>query len=200
MNRTPISSSELRKLFQKDFPEIYELAKSNDFKGFHSELNRILKSSIQKPSSKFLLLLAEREGSVVHDLPSGTDVTLSTLSYLFHFFNGAYHSEGFLDGALDIYATLHAVDKETRHPSRRIVLCWMARWPKGTDSTVLRHRAANKELRTTLLYATLSGFYNLRKLNCLIKKIISIWKRRKLQNSWCRPCWLSCRLSPRPLG
>ena len=157
MNRTPISSSELRKLFQKDFPEIYELAKSNDLKGFHSELNRILKSSIQKPSSKFLLLLAEREGSVVHDLPSGTDVTLSTLSYLFRFLNGAYHSEGFLDGALDIYATLHAVDKETRHPSRRTVLCWMARWPKGTDSTVLRHRAANKERIISYLIERISS-------------------------------------------
>ncbi len=145
MNRTPISSSELRKLFQKDFPEIYELASSNDFKGFHSELHRILQSSLPKPSSRFLLTLAEKEGTVVHDLPSGTDITLSTLSYLYHFLNANKGSEQFFEGALDIFFTLHALDREHQMPSKRTVSRWMARWPKGTDSTVLKHREANKQ-------------------------------------------------------
>ncbi len=144
MNRTPISSSELRKLFQKDFPEIYELASSNDFKGFHSELHRILQSSSQKPFSQFLLTLAENEGSVVHDLPSGTDITLSTLSYLYRFLKEDKNSEQFSDGALDIFFTLHALERERLKPSRRTVLHWMARWPNGTDIAVLEHREANK--------------------------------------------------------
>ena len=147
MNRTPISSSELRKLFQKDFPEIYELASSNDFKEI----------SLQKTSSQFLLSLAEKEGTVVHDLPSGTDVTLSTLSYLYRFLNADKDSEQFFDGALDIYFTLHALDRARKMPSRSTVHHWMSRWPKGTDSTVLNHREDNKQRIITHLVERISA-------------------------------------------
>lgn len=145
MNLISISSSELRRLFQKDLPKIYELAFGYDFKGFLSELQRISRTSRQKNSSQFLLNLLEKEGTVVHDLPSGTDVSLSSLLYLYRFLNGDDEAETFLDGALDIYLTLHTLSRERCLPSQRTILRWMSRWPNGNDSTVLSHREANKQ-------------------------------------------------------
>ncbi len=145
MNRIKISSSQLRKLFQKDFREIYELAISNDFKGFHSQLCHTLQSSNHKPSSAFLLTMARREGNIIHDLPSEKNLTLSTLLYLYQFLNRHEGSDTFLDGALDIYHSLHSLDSPSNMPTKRKVQRWMSRWPSGMDNQVMQHRIANKQ-------------------------------------------------------
>ena len=145
-----LTLSQLKQLYQQELPELCQLAgqRIND-KDFRNSLERFLSLHPQAESNpgKQIRLLINYDGTNIHELSTGQDMPVQTLSVLHQFLIGQLENT---DLATDLFIDLFYLFKrldapEMPLPSPQRIKSRTERWATGLDEEVMELRAQNKE-------------------------------------------------------
>ncbi|WP_291584522.1 KamA family protein [Bacteroides sp.] len=145
-----LTLSQLKQLYQQELPELCRLAgQSLNDKDFRSSLERFLSLHPQAESNpgKQIRLLINYDGTNIHELSTGQDMPVQTLSILYQFLIGQLENT---DLATDLFIDLFYLFKrldapEMPLPSPQRIKSRTERWATGLDEEVMELRAQNKE-------------------------------------------------------
>ena len=145
-----LTLSQLKQLYQQELPELCQLAgQSINDKDFRNSLERFLSLHPQAESNpgKQIRLLINYDGTNIHELSTGQDMPVQTLSVLHQFLIGQLENT---DLATDLFIDLFYLFKrldapEMPHPSPQRIKSRTERWATGLDEEVMELRAQNKE-------------------------------------------------------
>lgn len=145
-----LTLSQLKQLYQQELPELCRLAgESLSDEDFRSSLERFLSLHPQAESNpgKQIRLLINYDGNNIHELSTGQDIPVQTLSVLRHFLTGQLENT---DIATDLFIDLFYLFKRLEEPgiplpSPQRIKSRTERWATGLDEEVTELRAQNKE-------------------------------------------------------
>ena len=145
-----LTLSQLKQLYQQELPELCQLAgQSINDKDFRNSLERFLSLHPQAESNpgKQIRLLINYDGTNIHELSTGQDMPVQTLSVLHQFLIGQLENT---DLATDLFIDLFYLFKrldapEMPLPSPQRIKSRTERWATGLDEEVMELRAQNKE-------------------------------------------------------
>lgn len=145
-----LTLSQLKQLYQQELPELCRLAaQSLNDKDFRNNLERFLSLHPQTESNpgKQIRLLINYDGTNIHELSTGQDMPVQTLSVLHQFLIGQLENA---DLATDLFIDLFYLFKrldalEMPLPSPQRIKSRTERWATGLDEEVMELRAQNKE-------------------------------------------------------
>lgn len=145
-----LTLSQLKQLYQQELPELCRLAgESLSDEDFRSSLERFLSLHPQAESNpgKQIRLLINYDGNNIHELSTGQDIPVQTLSVLRHFLTGQLENT---DIATDLFIDLFYLFKRLEEPgiplpSPQRIKSRTERWATGLDEEVMELRAQNKE-------------------------------------------------------
>lgn len=151
-----LTPSQLKLLYQQNHPELIKLALESSSKNeFKSQLNHYLKTSdIENcDASEQIRILIDNDGRVVHELSTGKDIKIQTISLLYHFLKGTSTNA---DAPTDLYLDLYKQFDRLNHPSLSPPSLTQLkksydRWETGLDPEVREIRLENKERMLHLL-------------------------------------------------
>lgn len=145
-----LTLSQLKQLYQQELPKLCQLAgQSINDKDFRNSLERFLSLHPQAESNpgKQIRLLINYDGTNIHELSTGQDMPVQTLSVLHQFLIGQLENT---DLATDLFIDLFYLFKrldapEMPLPSPQRIKSRTERWATGLDEEVMELRAQNKE-------------------------------------------------------
>lgn len=145
-----LTLSQLKQLYQQELPKLCQLAgQSINDKDFRNSLVRFLSLHPQAESNpgKQIRLLINYDGTNIHELSTGQDMPVQTLSVLHQFLIGQLENT---DLATDLFIDLFYLFKrldapEMPLPSPQRIKSRTERWATGLDEEVMELRAQNKE-------------------------------------------------------
>lgn len=145
-----LTLSQLKQLYQQELPELCRLAvQSLNDTDFRNNLERFLSLHPQTESNpgKQIRLLINYDGTNIHELSTGQDMPVQTLSVLHQFLIGQLENA---DLATDLFIDLFYLFKrldapEMPLPSPQRIKSRTERWATGLDEEVMELRAQNKE-------------------------------------------------------
>lgn len=151
-----LTQSQLKLLYQQNHPELIKLALENSSEDeFKEQLNHYLKTfDIEKcDASEQIRILIDNDGRVVHELSTGKDIKIQTISLLYHFLKGTSTNA---DAPTDLYLDLYKQFDRLNHPrlsppSLTQLKKSYDRWETGLDPEVREIRLENKERMLHLL-------------------------------------------------
>ena len=138
---------QLLEQYRSTFPELVSVAENSDITSFKSFIAATAFASGNKDASETVLALLRHDGMTVHELSTGEDLTIGSISLLYTFLNGRLDDiDDSIDAVLDIYCQLLWLrDKPAAVPDRGKVSEWMDRWPSGLDPDIAEIMSRNKE-------------------------------------------------------
>ena len=138
---------QLLEQYRSTFPELVSVAENSDITSFKSFIAASASASGNKDASETVLALLRHDGMTVHELSTGEDLTIGSISLLYTFLNGRLDDiDDSIDAVLDIYCQLLWLrDKPAAVPDRGKVSEWMDRWPSGLDPDIAEIMSRNKE-------------------------------------------------------
>ncbi|WP_455586706.1 KamA family radical SAM protein [Bacteroides sp.] len=145
-----LTLSQLKQLYQQELPELCRLADENlNDEDFRTGLEKFLSLHPQAESStgKQIRLLINYDGTNIHELSTGQDMSIQTLSLLRRFLTGQLENA---DMATDLFIDLFYLFKRLESPdvplpSPQRIKSRTERWATGLDEEVMELRAQNKE-------------------------------------------------------
>lgn len=151
-----LTQSQLKLLYQQNYPELIKLALGSSSEDeFKNQLNHYLKTSdIENcDASEQIRILIDNDGRVVHELSTGKDIKIQTISLLYHFLKGTSTNA---DAPTDLYLDLYKQFDQLNHPrlsppSLTQLKKSYDRWKTGLDPEVREIRLENKERMLHLL-------------------------------------------------
>lgn len=153
-NRT-FSSYEVKTLFEIRLPRIAALAsESGDESIFKNNLSAYLASlDDDSPAIRNIARLIGNDGKSVHELSTGREIRIETISLLWRYLNGRMAvSEASVDFWTDLFHQFERLYTDERSlPDKKRIKRWMKRWPDGLNREVENIRSANKERIISLL-------------------------------------------------
>ena len=151
-----LTLSQLKQLYAQELPELTALAQqSHDDDDFKSQLSEFVDQQATTDESKGaqVRLLIDYNGQNVHELSTGEDMQVQTLSLLRQFLTGTLDNpEMPTDLFIDLYyqfRQLHSLIPPPPSPQR--MKSRSERWQTGLDEEVIEIRADNKERMLHLL-------------------------------------------------
>lgn len=151
-----LTLSQLKQLYAQELPELTALAQqSHDDDDFKSQLSEFVDQQATTDESKGaqVRLLIDYNGQNVHELSTGEDMQVQTLSLLRQFLTGTLDNpEMPTDLFIDLYyqfRQLHSLIPPP--PSAQRMKSRSERWQTGLDEEVIEIRADNKERMLHLL-------------------------------------------------
>lgn len=145
----PLFCSELKLLFEKEFPQLVLLAtEACNAEDFKTRLVCFLRAAgtVNPVAIRQLERLIENDGKVVFELSTEKEIQIETITLLWKFLNGSLSEEEAGDAAWDLYYQFcRLYKKENERPAPAQVKQWMKRWPCGLDNEVCAIRKQNKE-------------------------------------------------------
>ncbi|NCC09286.1 MAG: KamA family protein [Bacteroidia bacterium] len=147
-----LTLSQLKNLYQQDFPELVEIAtqslSANEFKDRLSNLLTEQKTASSAISEQIRILI-DFDGKCIHELSTGQDIEIQTIGLLWHFLKDSLEQTDMrTDLFIDLYEMLSAwkqVKKRENLFSREELEKACNRWPTGLDPEVRAIRESNKE-------------------------------------------------------
>ena len=145
-----LTLSQLKQLYQQELPELCQLAgQSINDKDFRNSLERFLSLHPQAESNpgKQIRLLINYDGTNIHELSTGQDMPVQTLSVLHQFLIGQLENTDLTtDLFIDLFYLFKRLDApEMPLPSPQRIKSRTERWVTGLDEEVMELRAQNKE-------------------------------------------------------
>jgi len=151
-----LNLSQLRQLYQQEFPELTSMAEScsneADFKAKMSEYVS-LRSTTENKQNEQIQLLINYDGKTVTELSTGEELPINSLSLLWKFLaNDRENQELPTDLFLDLFFQLRRLERSDmpRLPIEKVKRL-MDKWDTGLDEEVMRIRTQNKERMIELL-------------------------------------------------
>ena len=153
---------QLLEQFRSSFPELVNVAENSDITTFKSCIGALVGASGNYAASKSVLSLLDNDGRTVHELSTGEDLTLGTISQLYSFLKGDNDdADNCIDALLDMYFQLCRLDSAASGiPDGKQVSDWMDRWPSGLDAEVSDVMSINRERIMHHLVERVSGRSN----------------------------------------
>ena len=147
---------EVRDLFVRDCPQVTAWASEcGSGEAFRQRLKEELqhRENLSAKAARTLRIMADYDGRTVHELSTGEDVRLETMTLLWRFLTQQMVDDAVsIDFALDLYHQFRQLALPlTGPPGAAQVRQWMDRWPDGMDEGVQAVRRANKERMVPLL-------------------------------------------------
>ena len=147
---------EVRDLFVRDCPQVTAWASEcGSGEAFRQRLKEELqhRENLSAKAARTLRIMADYDGRTVHELSTGEDVRLETMTLLWRFLTQQMVDDAVsIDFALDLYHLFSQLFRPVSTlPGAAQVRQWMDRWPDGMDETVQAVRRANKERMVPLL-------------------------------------------------
>lgn len=144
-----LTLSQLEQLYRHELPELVSIATQSDHaEAFKACLSEYITGhpEVESEACKQIRLLIEFDGQNVHELSTGQQLPISTLSMLYSFLTGQWKEET----ETDLFINLFQQFKRLRQPvsilpSAQKIKALTERWPTGLDEDVQRIRAKNKE-------------------------------------------------------
>lgn len=143
-----LTLSQLEQLYRHELPELVSIAlQSDNAEAFKTSLSEYMAGhpEVESRAGKQVRLLIEFDGREVHELSTGEQLPISTLSMLYSFLTGHWGEETDTDLFIDVFQQF----KRLRHPSPLLpsaqkIKALTERWPTGLDEDVQIIRARNK--------------------------------------------------------
>lgn len=151
-----LTLSQLKQLYIQELPELTALAEQSlDDDDFKSRLRKFLEryTTTDESRGEQIRLLIDYTGQNVHELSTGEDLQVQTLSLLRRFLTGNLDNpEMPTDVFIDLFYQFKQLDTpEFPQPSAQKVKSRTERWQTGLDEEVVETRADNKERMLHLL-------------------------------------------------
>ena len=151
-----LTLSQLKQLYIQELPELTALAEQSlDDDDFKSRLREFLKryAATDASRSEQIRLLIDYTGQIVHELSTGEDLQVQTLSLLRRFLTGNLDNPDMpTDVFIDLFYQFKQLDTLAfTPPSAQKVKSRTERWQTGLDEEVVETRADNKERMLHLL-------------------------------------------------
>ncbi|MDR0988080.1 MAG: KamA family protein [Prevotellaceae bacterium] len=144
-----LTLSQLQQLYQKELPQVVQLARTNPHpQQFKESLSAYLQSNPAYDSDALhqLQLLIRYDGANLHELSTNRPVASTTLGALHAFLADALDEEAETDLFIDLFFQFKRLTQPPRPlPSPQRIKSWSERWPSGLDAQVQTIRSANKE-------------------------------------------------------
>ncbi len=144
-----LTLSQLEQLYRHELPELVDIAiRSEHATTFKTKLSEYIAAhpEVESEAGKQIRLLIEFDGQEVHELSTGTQLTISTLSLLHAFLTRQWEEEMETDVFIDLFQQF----RRLQHPSIPLppaqkIKSLTERWPTGLDEDVQQIRTKNKE-------------------------------------------------------
>ena len=144
-----LTLSQLEQLYRHELPELMSIAShSEDARTFKMFLSEYIGGhpEAESEAGRQIRLLIDYDGQEVHELSTGEQLPISTLSLLYSFLTGKLDE----DLETDLFIDLFQQFKRLQHPEFPLptatrVKAWTERWPSGLDEDVQQIRQRNKE-------------------------------------------------------
>lgn len=150
------SVSELKKVFNKEFPQLISLAEQcESVELFKAALYSLVSAKYKQEEEcsgernaavRRILLTIEYDGKSVHELSTGQNLPVNTISYFWKFLSGRLDENLIPDLFIDLYYLFDQLENPVEiKPDKIFVKRQMNRWPTGLDEDVIVIREKNKE-------------------------------------------------------
>lgn len=151
-----LTLSQLKQLYVQELPELTALAEqSHDDDDFKCRLTEFIarQTTTDESKSAQVRLLIDYNGQNVHELSTGEDIQIQTLSLLRRFLTGALDNQEMpTDLFIDLYYQFRQLHSPTPSaPSAQRIKNRSDRWQTGLDEEVIEIRTDNKEHMLHLL-------------------------------------------------
>jgi lysine 2,3-aminomutase len=146
-----LTSEDVKTLFEINLKPICAIAReSGSAEQFKDGVYRYLMQNEEmasSPAGKNILCLLEFDGRKIHEMSTGEDIEMETLTSLWNYLTGRCSEECLSQGFLhDIYRQLMRLNTtDGEKPLKETVRKWMGRWPSGLDESIRRARRDSKE-------------------------------------------------------
>lgn len=144
-----LTLSQLEQLYRHELPELVSIAvQSGDAEAFKTSLSEYIAghTEVESGAGKQVRLLIEFDGQEVHELSTGEQLPISTLSMLYSFLTGQWEEETDTDLFIDVFQQFKRLQRPAPVlPSAQKIKALTERWPTGLDEDVQIIRAKNKE-------------------------------------------------------
>lgn len=144
-----LTLSQLEQLYRHELPELAGIAtRSDNAEIFKAHLSDYLAAhpDVNSEAGKQIRLLIEFDGQEVHELSTGEQMRLSTLSILYAFLTGKLEEEIETDLFIDLFLQFKRLSHSAPPPpSLQKIKALTERWATGMDEDVQHIRAKNKE-------------------------------------------------------
>lgn len=146
-----IASSEIRNKFATNLEPIFRLATTcagvQEFRLRLTEELQQAGSTASNPGKENIKRLVEFDGQTITEASTGREITLRTITLLWHFLNDHSEAAGLSTNFLiDVYKQFERLYVPTMpKPDKQQVTKWMRRWPVGTDERIMEARKRNRQ-------------------------------------------------------
>ena len=144
-----LTLSQLEQLYRHELPELVSIAAQSDHtEAFKARLSEYIAGHPERESEagKQIRLLIEFDGQEIHELSTGEQLPISTLSMLHSFLTGQWEEETETDLFIDLFQQFKRLRQPVPVlPSAQKVRTLTERWATGLDEDVQQIRAGNKK-------------------------------------------------------
>lgn len=144
-----LTLSQLEQLYRHELPELVCIAAQSDHaEAFKSSLAEYIAEhpEVDSEAARQIRLLIEFDGQEVHELSTGEQMPVSTLSMLYAFLTGRWEEETDNDLFIDLFLQFKRLYQPSPAlPSGQKIKALTERWPTGLDEEVQEIRRKNKE-------------------------------------------------------
>jgi len=150
-----INQSQLLQIYAQELPKLTAMAiESANETDFKQKLREYLSNNWERDVSRQLSILLDYDGNDIHELSTGEDIHIETITLLWQFLTGKLsatlkHTDLFLD-------LFYQLKRLNEAPLLKIK-SRTERWPTGMDEEVIRIREQNKERMIHLLIARIDA-------------------------------------------
>lgn len=144
-----LTLSQLEQLYRHELPELVSIAaQSDDAAMFKVNLSEYIARhpEVESEAGRQIRLLIEFDGKEIHELSTGEQMPVSTLSMLYTFLTGRWNEDIENDLFIDLFQQFKRLHQPAPAlPSSQRIKALTERWPTGLDEDVQQIRAKNKE-------------------------------------------------------
>ncbi|ADV43585.1 KamA family radical SAM protein [Bacteroides helcogenes] len=144
-----LTLSQLEQLYRHELPELVNIAtQSDNTETFKTRLLEYIAGhpEVENEASKQIRLLIEFDGREVHELSTGKQLSISTLSMLYSFLTGQWIDDTETDLFIDLFQQFKRLRQPIPSiPSAQKIKALTKRWPTGLDEEVQQIQIKNKE-------------------------------------------------------
>lgn len=145
-----LTLSQLKQLYRQELPELTDMAEQSlSNEDFKSRISTFLslQTPVENKTSEQIRLLINYDGKGIHELSTGQDIQVHTLSLLRQFLTGDLENTDMqTDLFIDLFQLFsRLVEPELPLPSPQRIKNRTERWNTGLDKEVMEIRTQNKE-------------------------------------------------------
>lgn len=145
-----LTLSQLKQLYRQELPELTDMAEQSlSNEDFKSRISTFLslQTPVENKTSEQIRLLINYDGKGIHELSTGQDIQVHTLSLLRQFLTGDLENTDMqTDLFIDLFQLFsRLVEPELPLPSPQRIKNRTERWDTGLDKEVMEIRTQNKE-------------------------------------------------------